>query len=159
MAIEELPKLDYCIELKEMWEQHNDIIKWTSPAYAVGFVRLGDTNLARISFWEESHFDLTKESTRYVGRNRGVDKDGYIHYTTKEIADDLLMKTYYYGVYINIHSIATGKVIWKRYKIDFGDDAYLHKEDWTWRDDYKVDVTELIKKAGRAMMWIEAWCK
>ncbi len=154
MITEELPKLDYCIELKEMWEQHNNIIKWTSPAYQVGYVRLGDVNLARISFWEENYYNIKEGSKKHSYRRDGGDL-----YTAKEIADDLLKKTYYYGISIKILNIATGEQIWNTYTIDFGDDTYLHKKDWTWKDDYEVDVKELIKKAGRAMMWIEVWCK
>lgn len=152
-------KLDYCIELKQMWEQFNDQIKWIDSSYSVGYVRMGNINLARISFWKEDYQNITEKTTRYIGINaEGADKEGYAYYTKEDVAYELLKKTYYYGIYVTILNIATGEQIWNKLTIDFGDNAYLHKEDWTWKDDFEVNVGDLIKDANRAWGFIEAWC-
>ncbi len=136
----------YCIELKEMWSQFDDQIKWITNDYSDGWVRLGDINITRINFWKEDpHWNFDK-----------IDRDPPL--TDEEMEWSKLVKTHYSGYYIHIINLRTGEGLNRRFKIDFGRDAYLHKKNWTWNNDHEVDIGDLIKKAARAWMFIEVWC-
>lgn len=142
-VIEEHPP--YCIELKEMWDQF--VIKWETSTYSKGWVRMGDINLASISFWKESpHWYYDKPT-----------EPGYQELSTEQIEWSELVDHHISGYYIRIINLRSGEEL-INYKIDFGGDAYVHKKKWSWANDYQMDAGDLIKKAARAWGFIEAWC-
>ncbi len=143
------PKPDYCIELKDMWSQFADKIRWVNGDYSCGYVRLGDINMANIRFWEGSvDWRYTDKDPKYK-----------LEMTETALEDARLADIYYWGYKIYIRSLATGEIFDNpRFTINFGDDAYLHKKDWTWKDDYEINTVDLIKKVARGMLFIEAWC-
>ena len=141
----EEPKAEYCLELKEIWSQFSDRIKWVNGDYSSGYVRIGDINIANIVFWEEM-----------VSWRLGSRGEEEMTGDEKERAE--LARDYYWGHRVKILSLATGEEIRGNYTIDYGDEAFLDKKDWTWKDAYEVDITGLIKKVGRAMKYIEVWC-
>jgi len=155
----EADKLGYCPELREMWSQFGDKIFWLDDDYGVGYVRLGEGNLARVSFWEEG--------VDYKYRNAEL-RAGM---TESAIAENRLREKYYFGYKVTIFNLRTGDALNFRrdllYNLDFGGDVYLRKTTWLWYNKAGdlIDInengifTDLLKKAGKLMKYIEVWCK